>query len=99
MHAFIAENFDREMACSETDWLSSLPQAMGAHPYQLVAHALTASIDAGQLRLSWRLAAPRSTTPPRPARLLVSFRFIGLDAVQRYRFMKRFDLYTQRGSG
>jgi hypothetical protein len=30
---------------------------------------------------------------------LVSFRFAGLDDVQRYDFMKRFDLYMQRGGG
>jgi hypothetical protein len=29
----------------------------------------------------------------------VSFRFAGLDEAQRYAFMKRFDLYTQRGGG
>ncbi len=99
MHPFFAENFDRELACSEKDWLAWLPQALGGYPYQLVANALTASIDAGQLRLSWRGAAPRGTAPMQPGRLLVSFRFIGLDALQRYRVMKRFDLYTQRGSG
>lgn len=99
MHAFFAADFDRELACTEKDWLAGLPQALGAYPYQLVANALTASIDAGQLRLSWRAAAPRGTSPMRPGRLLLSFRFSGLDALQRYRVMKRFDLYTQRGSG
>jgi hypothetical protein len=31
--------------------------------------------------------------------LHVSFRFEGLDDAQRYAFMKRFDLYMQRGGG
>jgi len=31
--------------------------------------------------------------------LHVSFRFEGLDARQRRAFMKRFDLYMQRGGG
>jgi hypothetical protein len=31
--------------------------------------------------------------------LKVSFRFAGLNDQQRYAFMKRFDLYMQRGGG
>jgi hypothetical protein len=31
--------------------------------------------------------------------LLVSFRFAGVDEAARYAFMKRFDLYMQRGGG
>lgn len=99
MHAIYAENFDREISCTEREWLGWLPQAMGPVPYQVVAHALTAAIEAGQLRLSWRVAEPRGTTPTRAPRLLVSFRFTGLDALHRYRVMKRFDLYTQRSVG
>jgi len=32
-------------------------------------------------------------------RLLVSFRFAGVDETTRYLFMKRFDLFMQRGGG
>jgi hypothetical protein len=32
-------------------------------------------------------------------RLLVRFRFAGVDEVARNTFMKRFDLYMQRGGG
>jgi hypothetical protein len=35
----------------------------------------------------------------RMPRLLVSFRFAGLNDVQRHTFMQRFDLYMQRGGG
>ena len=35
----------------------------------------------------------------RMPRLLVNFRFAGLDEAQRYAFMKRFDLYMHRGGG
>jgi len=31
--------------------------------------------------------------------LLVNFHFAGVDEAQRYQFMKRFDLYMQRGGG
>ncbi len=99
MHAFYAENFDREMACTEQEWLGWLPQAMGAVPYQVVAHALTATFEVGQLHLSWRVGESRGTTQARIPRLLVSFRFSGIDGLHRYRFMKRFDLSTQRSIG
>ncbi|MCP5283178.1 MAG: hypothetical protein H6930_16530 [Rhodoferax sp.] len=99
MQAFYAENFDREMGCTEKEWLGWLPEAMGAHPYQLVAQAVSARIDGGTLTLSWRVGEPRVIALARIPRLLVSFRFAGLDEAQRYRFMKRFDLYMQRGGG
>jgi hypothetical protein len=35
----------------------------------------------------------------RMPRMRVGFRFTGLDAAQRHAFMKRFDLYMQRGGG
>lgn len=99
MQAFYAENFDREMGCTEREWLGWLPNAIGTHPYQLIAQALTARIGTGQLTLSWRAGDPRAIGLARIPRLLVSFRFSGLDDGQRYLFMKRFDLYMQRGGG
>ncbi len=99
MQAFYAESFDREMGCTEKEWLGWLPQAMGTHPYKQVARALKAQVGGGELVLSWHAAAPRAIALARIPRLLVSFRFAGLDELQRYRFMKRFDLYMQRGGG
>ena len=99
MQAFYAASFDREMGCTEKEWLGWLPDAMGSHPHQRVAQALTARIESGQLILSWRVGEPRAIALARIPRLLVSFRFTGLDDAQRYRFMKRFDLYMQRGGG
>lgn len=99
MQAFYAASFDREMGCTEKEWLGWLPNAIGAHPYQQIAQALTARIGAGQLALSWRVAEPRAIGLARIPRLMVSFRFTGLDEAERYLFMKRFDLYMQRGGG
>ena len=53
----------------------------------------------GELVLSWRVGEPRVIGLARLPRLLVSFRFTGLDEAQRYAFMRRFDLYMQRGGG
>lgn len=99
MQAFHADNFDREMDCAEKEWLARLPQAIGSYSYQQIAHAVTVRIDAGQLSLSWRVSAPRTIALARHARLLVSFRFSGVDDLQRYRFMKHFDLHMQPRSG
>lgn len=99
MQAFYAENFDREMGCTEKEWLGWLPEAMGQNRYQRVAQALSARIGAGQLTLSWRVGEPRAIALARIPRLMVSFRFTGLDDMERYSFMKRFDLYMQRGGG
>jgi hypothetical protein len=99
MQAFYAENFDREMGCTESEWLMWLANAIGAHPYKLVAQAATIQIGDGQMALSWRSIEPRVIAQVSIPRLLVSFRFKGLDDVQRYLFMKRFDLYMQRGGG
>lgn len=97
MQPYCAENFDREVACTERDWLAGLPQAIGAHPFQQIAQALTAQIGAqGELILSWRVAAPRMLGSGHVPRLLVSFRFTELDATQRYLFMRRFDQLMQR---
>ena len=97
MQAFYAASFDRELGCTERELLRWLPDAMGSHPYQRVAQALIARIESGQLMLSWRVGEPRVIAQARTPRLLVSFRFTGLDDAERYRFMKRFDLYMQRG--
>ena len=100
MQAFYAESFDREMGCTEKEWLGWLPNALGSHSYQIVAQALNARIGpSGHLSLSWRTGEPRVIGLARIPRLLVSFRFNALDDGPRLLFMKRFDLYMQRGGG
>lgn len=99
MQSFYAERFDREMGCTEAEWLLWLPDAIGEQHWKLQANAAGVRIGAGALDLTWRTGAPRVIALVRLPRLLVSFRFAGLDAAQRYAFMKRFDLYMQRGGG
>jgi hypothetical protein len=99
MQSFYAERFDREMGCTEREWLSWLPNAIGPHPNQLLHQAATVKIGDGQLDLTWQTGDPRVIALVSIPRLLVSFRFKGLDDAVRYLFMKRFDLYMQRGGG
>lgn len=99
MQSFYAERFEREMGCTETEWLGWLPGAIGQHPWTLQTQAADVRIGKGALELTWRSAEPRVIALMRIPRLLVSFGFEGLNDAQRYHFMKRFDLYMQRGGG
>jgi hypothetical protein len=99
MQSAYAERFEREMGCTEDEWLMWLPAAIGEHPWQRDGTNVTAQIGEGCLRLDWRIGEPRSIAQVRLPRLHVAFRFDGLDARQRFAFMKRFDLYMQRGGG
>lgn len=96
--------FSREMGCTEAEWLGWLPAAIGTQAWQRDAAAVQISlqedgVNLGQLRIDWQQVAPRAIAQFRIPCLKVNFCFEGLDAAQRYRFMRRFDLYMQRGGG
>jgi hypothetical protein len=99
VQAFYPERFEREMGCTEAEWLMWLPAAIGEQHWKLQTSSAGVRIGDGALALSWRTGEPRVIALLRMPRLLVSFRFAGLDEAQRYTFMKRFDLYMQRGGG
>jgi hypothetical protein len=99
MQSHYAAQFDREMGCTETEWLGWLPEAMGNVPWQQKPNSAHAQLGTGSLDISWQTGEPRRIALISMPRLLVKFRFEGLDDEQRYVFMKRFDLYMQRGGG
>lgn len=101
MQSFYAEQFSREMGNTETEWLAWLPAALGDNAWQSSGASVQVSIGAGSLQIDWRQGEPRVLGGglARIPRLLVRFAFAGLDDAQRYVFMKRFDLYMQRGGG
>jgi hypothetical protein len=99
MQSAYAERFEREMGCTEADWLRWLPAAIGVHEWHREPESVTVQIAPGVLRLDWRTGEPRVIAQVRLPRLHVMFRFEGLQADQRLAFMKRFDLYMQRGGG
>ncbi|MGI9133033.1 MAG: hypothetical protein ACR2I0_03685 [Rhodoferax sp.] len=99
MQSYYPQRFEREMGCTEEDWLRLLPQAIGAHHWKLQTHSAGVRIGDGALGLQWEVGAARVIALVRMPRLLVRFRFAGLDDAERYAFMKRFDLYMQRGGG
>jgi hypothetical protein len=99
VQSFYAEQFDREMGCTQAEWLMWLPAAMGDVPWQRQGDALQATLEPGVLKIQWRVGEPRQIALFKLPRLHVGFVFEGLDDAQRYTFMKRFDLYMQRGGG
>jgi hypothetical protein len=99
MQSFYPERFERDMGCTEAEWLRWLPDAIGDHFWKLHPNAAGVRIGDGALGLTWMVAEPRVIALMRMPRLVVRFRFAGLDDTQRHAFMKRFDLYMQRGGG
>jgi hypothetical protein len=99
MQASYAEQFEREMACTEAEWLRWLPDAIGACRWRHDDGSAAVEIGRGTLSLDWHAGEPRVIALVWLPRLHVSFRFEGLQDDQRLAFMKRFDLYMQRGGG
>lgn len=99
MQSAYAQRFEREMGCTEAEWLMWLPAAIGSHQWQRQASTADVRIGSGSLAIDWHTGEPRAIANVRVPRLHVRFRFDGLDAAQRLDFMRRFDLYMQRGGG
>lgn len=99
MQASYDEHFQRDMGCTEHEWLGWLPAAVGQHVWRRDGSSARVDIAPGNLRLRWQVQPPRVIALMRMPVLRVDFDFSGLDAAQRYTFMKRFDLYMQRGGG
>lgn len=99
MQSHYEASFDREMGCTEREWLSWLPGAVREHALVFGEGRASVALDEGGLRLSWQVLSPRQIGLVRFPRLAVQFRFDGIDAAARLRFMRYFDLYMQRGGG
>ena len=100
MQSSYAERFERDMGCTETEWLGWLPAAVGeGRRWSVEGPSAAVDIPPGSLQLRWQVMPPRVIALMRMPVLRVGFVFEGLDAEQRYAFMKRFDLYMQRGGG
>lgn len=110
MQASYPPVFERDMGCTPAEWLGWLPRALGeSAPHPMPAPTaidsatevsqLRMGIEVGYLTLTWKPLEPRRLGLAVLPRLWVRFEFDGVDDDVRHRFMKRFDLYTQRGGG
>lgn len=99
MQSHYPERFEREMGCTEAEWLRWLPGAVGEHFWKLQQGSAGVRIGDGALGLKWQEGEPREIALVRMPRLLVQFRFAGVDDAARQAFMTRFDLFMQRGGG
>ena len=97
----VPERFSREMGLTEADWHRSLPGAVSHHrlvqPATGQAQVLLA--EGGELSLRWSELPPRQIALARLPRLQVDFQFVQTTADVRTAFMRRFDLFMQRGGG
>ena len=91
--------FAREMGCTEAEWLLWLPQAAGSPALRVGEGEASVPVEAGILHLRWHALPPRAIALLRLPRLHVAFAFEGVGDDARHAFMRRFDLFTQRGGG
>ena len=94
-----SNNFEREHGSELSEWLRMLPEAVAARPLTLGPDGATVGIGPGELSLHWEVLPPRQIALVRIPRLKVDFQFERADAETRSRFMRRFDLFLQRGGG
>lgn len=100
MQSFYPRAFEREMGCTEAEWLSWLPRAVHGHALTLAAGGATVAIGAGRLQLRWQVLPPRQIALARLPRLAAQFDFDEqVPEPARQAFMRTFDLYMLRGGG
>ena len=93
----------REMGCTAADFDRWLPGATRHAPLESVIEAgrirHRVTVGAGAVDIVLEERPPRRIAGIVLPVLLVSFRFIALDAAQRRAFLDYFDHYTRRGGG
>ena len=96
----VPEGFEREYGCTEAEWRRWMPEATHPHPLAWDEPcALRVDIHPGFLRISWQILPSRVIALLKLPRLRVVFRFEGVSADERQRFMQRLDLHLRRGGG
>lgn len=95
----VEPSFDREHGCTAAEWTGWLPAAAHGHALRLHDGGAEIPIGPGMLRLTWLVLPPRRIALLNLPRLHVRYAFTDVDADERARFMRRFDLHLQRGGG
>ena len=99
MQAHYPFEFEREMGCTADELRSWIPGACSNLAIAWNDQAADIALDGGVASLAWRTLEPRRIALITLPRLQVQFAARGVDDSAWQRFMKHFDLYTQRGGG
>jgi len=91
--------FECEMGCTPAELRGWLPAASGDAPLRWRDDGADIGLGSGRLRLDWQPLAPRRIALLVLPRLRVRFAFVDVSADERLRYLRRFELYTQRGGG
>jgi hypothetical protein len=91
--------FDREMGCTDAELRAWLPGACGQRELTWREHGVDIELVGGQVRIDWQTLVPRRIALMVMPRLAVRFTALQVDTEDWQRFMRYFDLYTQRGGG
>ena len=91
--------FEREMGCTPEELRAWLPGASGDRAIACRDGGADVVIDGGVLTLNWQALPLRRIALLTMPRLQVHFAAHDVDAAAWQRFMRHFDLYTQRGGG
>lgn len=99
MQAHYAFAFERDMACTEQDLRALLPGACGKRTIVWREDGADITLETGGVSISWHALEPRRIALLVLPRLQVRFEARGVDEAAWQRFMRHFDLYSQRGGG
>jgi hypothetical protein len=99
MQAHYPLTFEREMGCTVDELRAWLPGASGKRTVKWRDGGADVALDDGSVALDWHALPPRRIALLTMPRLHVRFQGRGVDEAVWQRFMRHFDLYTQRGGG
>jgi hypothetical protein len=99
MQAHYAFAFEREMGCTADELRAWLPGASGGREIAWHGDQAAVRLDAGRVTVGWRALPPRRIALIVLPRLWVRFEAERVEEAAWQRFMRHFDLYTQRGGG
>ena len=99
MQAHYPLAFEREMGCTAEELRTWLPGASGGRAIAWRDGGADVVLNDGTAALDWHALPPRRIALLTMQRLHVRFEARGVDIASWQRFMRHFDLYTQRGGG
>ena len=95
----VAARFRREMGLTHAEFFRELPAALAQRDYAVAGARVQVTLGSGSLRITLGSERVRRIAALRLPCTEVGFVFEGVDAAERERFMRRFDLAFRRGGG